>query len=289
MRVLLTGATGFIGQYVARKLHAADIDFVTVGRTPNYVGREHIPADLLRATDYSQVVLSARATHLIHLAWYAEHGKYWSSPFNIDWLKATTDLVDTFCRLGGQHVTISGTCAEYDWTYGYCIEGVTPTNPSTIYGMAKDSTRRICQNICSQYAVPLAWGRIFFPYGRGEVTSRLLPSLSAVFQGKRDPFGINGTHYRDFLHVSDIASALMFLSVMEADDVINIASGEATRLQDVVQLLASKMSSDPRRILQLMPARIGEPAFLIGASGKLAALGWKKTVSLEQGLRDFFT
>lgn len=97
-----------------------------------------------------------------HLAWYAEHGKYWDSPLNLRWTEATVRLVEAFCMAGGQQVVISGTCAEYDWTHGYCREDCTPIDPATLYGIAKDATRRLVMAICGQYQVPCAWGAGFF-------------------------------------------------------------------------------------------------------------------------------
>jgi nucleoside-diphosphate-sugar epimerase len=287
MRVLLTGATGFIGKYVASQLQAEGVDIVTVSREVGDDTSEHIQADLLSVTDYVGIVRKAKATHLIHLAWYTEHGKYWSSLLNVDWIKATAGLIDAFCREGGKHVTVSGSCAEYDWDSGYCTEDVTPINPATIYGSSKYATHRICENICANFAVPLAWGRVFFPYGKGEPETRLLPSLAAVFEGKNTAFGVNRESYRDFLHVTDVANALVILSKSKTSGVINISSGEAKQLREVVFLLAKIMSVSPDGVLGLSSSRPGEPHLLVGNNDRLRKLGWQKRVDLSQGLEDF--
>ena len=287
MRVLLTGATGFVGRYVAIQLQREGVDVVTVGRNPGEFATRHVQADLLSATDYTKIIETAEATHLIHLAWYAEHGKYWSSPLNVDWIKATAGFVDAFCRQGGKHVTVAGTCAEYDWTSGYCTEDFTQCNPSTIYGAAKDAARRICGEICSQHGVPLAWGRIFFPYGKGEPAARLIPSLVAVFKGERAAFGLSKDSFRDFLHVTDVANALVTLARRQVRGSVNISSGEATRLRDLVCLLAEFRSGCPDDVLDLPPSRLGEPKMLVGNNDRLVGLGWKRQVDLRQGLKDF--
>jgi len=287
MRVLLTGATGFVGRYVARELEAHGIGFITAGRGPGTQDHEHIQADLLFLTDYTGIVRAAKATHLIHLAWYAEHGKYWTHPLNIDWIKATAGLVRAFCQEGGRHVTVSGTCAEYDWNHGYHTEDITPINPATIYGTAKDATRRMCLSICNEFLVPLAWGRLFFPYGRGEPESRLLPSLAAAFKGERTCFGVNVNSYRDFLHVSDAASALLTISKSKFRGPINISSGEATQIAEVVRLLARKLCVSPSSLLALPSERLGESHFIVGCNDRLRQLGWRKKISLSKGLEDF--
>jgi nucleoside-diphosphate-sugar epimerase len=288
MRVLLTGGSGFVGQYVSRKLKADGIDLVTMGRATLNQDSPHIYADLLEPVDYPKLFRDQNVTHLIHLAWYAEHGKYWSSPLNMEWIKSTASLVSAFCQHGGKHITVSGTCAEYDWSHGYCTEEVTPTNPKTIYGISKDATRRICQNICSDFDVPIAWGRVFFPYGKGESKSRLLPSLAEVFQETKAAFGVNGNCYRDFLHVSDVASALVTLSTTQASGCINISSSEAVPISDVVTFMAKMMAADSGKVLGLNSPRTGEPNLLVGNNARLRATGWQQNVKLIDGLKDFY-
>jgi nucleoside-diphosphate-sugar epimerase len=284
MRVLLTGGSGFIGRYVLKALQHHGIEVVTVGRVRAQPSVPFIEADLLSLTDFGPLLQQAKATHLLHLAWYAEHGKYWSSPLNLRWTEATTLLVEAFCAAGGQQVVIAGTCAEYDWAHGYCREDSTPLNPATLYGTAKDATRRLVMAVCAQHRVPCAWGRIFLPYGQGEAASRLIPSLIDVFRGGREPFGVNATAYRDFLHVSDVAEGFVRLLTTGASGAYNICSGEPVRLAEVVTTLATLLGADPEPVLALITERPGEPPLLVGENLKLKALGWRPALTLAQGL-----
>ena len=104
MRVLLTGGSGFVGRYVLKALQHQGIEVVTVGRVRAQPSVPFIEADLLSVTDFGPLVQQAQATHLLHLAWYAEHGKYWTSPLKLRWAEATTRLVEAFCAAGGQQV-----------------------------------------------------------------------------------------------------------------------------------------------------------------------------------------
>jgi nucleoside-diphosphate-sugar epimerase len=284
MRVLLTGASGFIGRYVLRALQHHGIEVLAVSRAQPQTSVPFIEADLLSITDFGPLVQQAQATHLLHLAWYAEHGKYWTSPLNLHWAEATTRLVETFCAAGGQHVVVAGTCAEYDWTHGYCREDSTPLKPATLYGTAKDATRRLMMAVCTQHQVPCAWGRIFLPYGQGESTSRLTPSLIDVFRGVREPFGVNATAYRDFLHASDVAEGFVRLLTTRTSGAYNICSGAPVRLAEVVTTLASLLGADPEPVLALTTERPGEPPLLAGENLKLKALGWRPVLTLVQGL-----
>lgn len=276
MRILLTGASGFLGRYVLRQLTQQGIDVVVVGRTrPTAYQGDFVEADLLLMDDGPAAVRSARATHLVHMAWYAEHGAYWGSPLNLRWLEASVRLVEAFCSAGGEKVVVAGTCAEYDWSYGYCREDMTPLTPASMYGTAKDATRRLLMAICNAHQVSLAWARIFLPYGQGEDSRRLIPSLVQVFQGKRQPFGVNAMAYRDFLHAEDVARGFERLLLSDATGSYNISSGQPMQIAEVVRLIANTFNGDSRIVLDLSKEQSSEPAMLIGDNGKLKALGWR--------------
>ena len=287
MKVLLTGASGFVGRHVAAELHKRGIPFVTLGRSPVSVGVQHIECNLLSKPSLETIFENTQATHLIHLAWYAEHGKYWFSPLNIEWAAATSQLLNAFYQIGGEHALVSGTCAEYDWSAGYCVEGVTPEKPSTLYGMAKNATRQFCESIQKEHAKTLSWARLFFPYGPGESTGRLIPSLFKAFHGKVPPFGVNAGAYRDFLHVSDVASAIVHTTVERYNGTLNISSGAPISLREVVQIIAGLCNADPDPVLSQTSTRCGEPKLLVGNNMQLLSLGWAPQVSLQNGLSTY--
>lgn len=286
MRVLVTGASGFLGRYVLQSLQQQRIETVTLGRHRPVHGdfADYIEADLLAAPDYAALVKQANATHLLHLAWYAEHGKFWASPLNLRWVDATVRLVEAFCEGGGKRVVVAGSCAEYDWSKSYCNEVDTPLHPASLYGAAKDATRRLVMALCAQRHVSCAWGRVFLLYGAGEKRERLIPLLIDVFRGTRPPFAINAAAFRDFLHASDVARAFVTLLQSNASGAYNVSSGDALQVEEIVRTLAGVMNADPQILLNLAADRPGEPHTLVGENQKLRALGWSPAVSLMQGL-----
>ena len=283
MKVLVTGATGFIGQYLIKNLESTGIDYMTLGRSA-LSSEKHIQSDLLSDENLKDCIKRIKPTHLIHMAWYTEHGKYWESPINISWLMATIRLVEAFCESGGKHVVITGTCAEYDWRYGYCVEGLTPLHPKTLYGVSKVSARSVADRICKNYGVGLAWARIFFPYGLGESPDRLISSLFSVFRGEKQPFGVNASSYRDLLYASDVASAISICSQKEVSGDINISSAEPLSLISIVNLVASFFKESPDIVLSLESFRVDEPRILLGDNKKINSHGWTQKISFEDGL-----
>jgi nucleoside-diphosphate-sugar epimerase len=289
MRILLTGASGYVGRHVLRALQHQGIETVCVQHTATLgsLSGESMSADLLSTDCAHELVARANATHLLHLAWYVEHGQYWHSPKNFEWVQASLRLVDAFCRQGGRHVVAAGTCAEYDWNHGVMQEGVTPYQPNTPYGVCKDATRRLLQSMCEMHGARFAWGHIFFPCGLDEAPGRLIPSLLRVFRGQIPAFGVNAAAVRGMLPVTDAAQAFVqMLQNPQAKGAYNICSGTPTRIEEIVRLLAAECGADPANVLQINSARPGDPAMLLGDTQRIRALGWSMQSSLEQCLTD---
>ena len=286
MKVLLTGASGFLGQYALRALQQCGIPAVAVGRRPprDLAGAAFVAADLLASDDLATLARGVGASHLLHLAWVTEHGTYWDSPENFRWVDASTRLVHAFCEAGGRHVLVAGTCAEYDWSQGCCREDTTPLEPATVYGVAKDATRRLVTALCAQHGVRCVWGRVFFPYGAGEAPARLVPSLVAALQGQREGFGVHASQARDLLHAGDVAQAFVTLLRSQAGGCYNLSSGQAVAVGEVVETLARLLDADPRAVLRRAPTRPAGPALLVGHNAKLRSLGWRQQSTLAQGL-----
>jgi nucleoside-diphosphate-sugar epimerase len=284
LKVLLTGASGFLGRSVVELLSRQGIETVVAGRREPHgvLASKFLHVDLLGSVDFDELVKSSGSSHLLHLAWYTEHGKYWNSPLNLRWIDATVRLTEAFCLAGGQKIVLAGTCAEYDWSYGYCIESNTPLNPATLYGTAKDVTRRLVTAVCAEYKVSCAWGRIFLPYGPGEDSCRVIPALTDVFDGKRVPFGVNAAAFRDFLHVEDVADGFLTMLKSEATGAFNICSGQPVQIAEVVKLLAKSRNADPQLVLDLSTERPGEPPLLVGNNKNILALGWRAKHELSE-------
>ena len=286
MRVALTGANGFLGGYVLEALRHRGIDTVLLGRTrpANHSYGAFIQVDRLEAPDFPRLIQTASATHLLHLAWFAEHGAFWTSPLNLRWVEATNRLVEAFCEAGGRGVVAAGTCAEYDWSQGTCREDSTPLNPSSLYGTAKDAARRLSTAICRLHQVPCAWGRVFQPYGFGEDARRLIPSLIEAFLNKHPPFPVNTQTLRDFLHASDVSEGFLTLLEAGADGAYNISSGEPVALAQVIREVAQLLGTDPDLMLRVAAQRPEEPHLLLGENHKLLSLGWQPQLTLRKGL-----
>ncbi len=289
-KVLLTGATGFIGNYClpllladGYEVHAVSSRVETFDTLPEV--RWH-RTDLLDSGRVSELMAKVQPTHLLHLAWYAEPGKYGTSLENFRWVKASLDLFQAFASCDGHRVVMAGSCAEYDWQHaGLCSEKTTPLVPSTLYGACKHSLHVMLNAFARQNGLSAAWGRIFFLYGPHEHPERLIASVIRALLRNEPARCSHGNQIRDFLCTEDAAAAFVALLNSEVDGAVNIASGQAVSLQEIVYKVAEKLDRPDLVQLGAVPAPQNDPLFLVADVNRLRSdVGWSPQYDLDQGL-----
>lgn len=287
-RVLVTGATGFIGRHSLAPLMAGGYEVHAVNARRKPEERKGVvwhQADLLKADGVESLMQKVRPSHLLHFAWYAVPGKYWTAPENLAWVRASVDLMQAFSGQGGRRAVMAGSCAEYDWKFDYCSELFTPCRPATLYGSCKHGTRLLLEAWSRQTGISSAWGRIFFLYGPGEHPSRLIPSVIASLLRGEPARCTHGNQVRDFMHVEDVAAAFVALLDSEARGPVNIASGNPVALKDVVRGIADCLHQPGLVQLGAIPAPAGEPDALIADIVRLRdEVGFRPRYKLKKGI-----
>ena len=221
------------------------------------------------------MVAETQPTHLLHLAWYTEHGSFWNQSENLAWLAASVRLVGAFAAAGGRRAVIAGSCAEYDWSAPQpCSESATPLRPHTLYGTCKKALFEVTSAHAALAGLSLAWGRIFLVHGPHEAHARFVPSLiRSMLAGQAVPM-THGLQRRDFLHAADVAEAFAALLDSAVIGPVNIGSGDPLRLIDVANHIAGRL--DAARFLRVgeLPARSDDPDALYPGRDPPARRGW---------------
>jgi nucleoside-diphosphate-sugar epimerase len=296
-RVLVTGASGCIGRHlvpalVARgwEVHALASDRSRDDALP--VSGAKVSRDvtwhtgnLLRAGDAESVVRAASPTHLVHLAWYIAPGRWAAAAENFEWVQASLALIGAFKAHNGMRVVTAGSCLEYDWRYGYCSETLTPCTPHTVYGACKHALQILTSALAREGSLASAWARIFFVYGPHEHPDRLVASVIRSLLAGEPARTSHGRQVRDYLFVEDVADALVRLLESDVTGPINVASGQAITLRDIVSEIGRQ--TDRSELIQLgaiAQATTDTPLVVADTSRLTAELEWQPRWDLERGI-----
>jgi nucleoside-diphosphate-sugar epimerase len=235
-RVLVTGATGFIGRQALHFLRTSDFD---VHGIYTHIALETEPgitwhkSDLLVADSVERLISAVQPTHLLHLAWYVNPEDYRTSPENVRWKEASLSLLDVFQKYDGKRALIAGSAMEYDPNIiaESLNEYTSSVDPVTEYGRAKHSLHVAAEKFAEISGLSLSWGRIFNLYGPYESRGRYVSNLiDALLRGEK-PHIKPGELIYDYSYVLDIAGALSALLESEVRGAVNIASGNPVTLK----------------------------------------------------------
>jgi nucleoside-diphosphate-sugar epimerase len=286
VRILLTGATGFIGSHVARALvreghevHALVRAESNLGRIEDLTSSLHlIKGDLLNPA----FVLQPSAFDLgLHLAWYVEPGKYLHQPQKEDWIAAGLRLTTTLRDGGCRRFVGTGTSFEYAPSDLPQRES-SPTKPSTAYGQTKLELFEALQSI----DIELAWVRPFYLYGPDEDRRRLVPVvINSLLRGQETKL-VPGERVRDYLHIEDVASAICAVAGSRLRGAVNIASGVPVTVREIALKIGEALGRIDLLKIGALPYAASEPIYLLADNTKLrTGTGWKQRYALEEGLR----
>lgn len=277
-RVLLTGATGFVGRQVLRALAMQGARVRAVVRTGGEKTLEKNPAveGVLSSADIFAETPAwwARACDgidiILHVAWYAEPGQYLFSPRNMACLSGTLALAQGGLMAGVGRFAGIGTCFEYDLSGGEKLDISSKLDPQTPYGRAKAETFLTLSRILPPQGMSFVWCRLFYLYGEGEDERRLVPYLRSRLEKGEEAALTSGRQVRDFMDVSDAASRIVRAALAATNGAVNICSGDAITVRTLAERIADEYG---RRDLLRFGARadnVVDPPCVVGVPTPLS-------------------
>ena len=287
-KILVTGASGFIGRHTLPLLSKAGYEIHAVSfknKKGNEPGIKWHQADLKNSSLTQNLIAKIQPTHLLHFAWCAEPGKFWTDPENTKWVRSSLELIKTFHEQGGKRVVISGSCAEYDWNKSFLSENSSHQNPATLYGKCKQELQIKSQSFCHETGLSLCWVRIFFVYGPYEHPARLVPSVVRSLLKNEHADCSHGNQKRDLLFVEDVASG--FVSILEdkITGIVNIGSGRGVRLKNVIETIGDKIGRKNLIRMGVLPSPQNDPPILVANTKRLTEeVGWAPKFNINTGL-----
>ncbi len=291
MRIVVTGASGFIGQKLCCALLKRGHEVVALCRTSIVTeatqldSYRHIPYVLgeLLPTD----VATFSPEVLVHLAWdgipdFSESKCVDNLELQIRFFKQTENL-DQLKKIIG-----AGTCREYSSKQGVCVER-DRIKPDSYFSWAKQALSEYLLISCQQRQIALVWFRIFYIYGPGQRPESLIPTLIRAYNSKLYPDIKNPSAANDYVYIDDVVSA--FVNAIEDQDcygTFNLGSGITTTVAKISKIVEQMMQKDSQFLDQhTLKMDDGEANTGMWADITLSArqLGWSPRISLFEGIK----
>lgn len=247
MNILLTGATGFVGRQVLNSLAEYDVNVTLIVRDGKEnlvkkmvsVNRVITTPDLFEENIDWLVEACKNIDTIIHVAWYAEPGKYLHSPKNMDCLTGTLNLAKAAGIAGVKRFIGVGTCFEYDLKGGV-LSIETPLKPITPYAASKTAAYMALSQYFSLTSIEFAWCRLFYLYGEGEDKRRLVPYLRTKLNTGEKAELTSGKQIRDFMNVKAAGAAISKVAFGNHIGPLNICSGVPVTVRQLAEKVADE-------------------------------------------------
>jgi nucleoside-diphosphate-sugar epimerase len=283
MRVLVTGAAGFIGSQVVRRL-ASQGDLVVAVDRPGCSRRrlqdvdESIRVEELDILDtglFSALLRSVQPAAIIHLAWYVEPGRYLAAiPENLASLQASVGVLRAAAETGCPRVVLGGTCLEGSAQAG-----------GSIYEASKRAAHAVGV-AASDQGLSVACGHVFHLYGPWEDDRRVVPSVISALLRSESIATTDGAQQRDYLHVADVAAGFCALAASDVTGGVDICSGSPIALREVFETIERSVPSTGSVRIGELGAMADDGTPSRGDPTALRDLGWTPAYGLRDGLAD---
>jgi len=269
--ILLTGATGFVGHQVLCMLadHQVQIRVVV---------REGSQDKLAKGMPLEQVISTqdlfaesadwwanacSEVDTIIHIAWYTEPGKYLQSSKNIDCMIGSLNMAKGALQAGVRRFIGIGTCFEYDLTAGF-LSVETPLKPLTPYAAAKAATFTALSQWLPSQGIEFLWCRLFYLYGDGEDSRRLVPYLrSRLVEGKPAEL-TSGNQIRDYIDVTEAARMIVEEVLGNHQGAVNICSGVPVTVSQLAEKIADEYGRRDLLKFGARPDNLFDPPCVVG-------------------------
>lgn len=296
MKVLITGANGFIAVNLIRRLLRDGHEVHAMIRNTSDLWRladlhdqvELHVAELSRTTEVDAVFLKVRPEWLFHLATARGHANDFESYFQGN-VVATVNLIDACKKYPPRKILVYGSSLEYGHRNQPLSETMADT-PSTLHGTTKLCSTRLFLQAHRSFRLPVVILRLFSVYGPWESEHRLLPKalMTGIDGGtiRLTPPGIR----RDFVFVEDVVEAsLIALNNETANgEIINIGSGVQTTNEGLLAKINELSGHKLRVISHEFPRHETDADYWVADTRKCQALlGWSPATTLTEGLTIF--
>lgn len=278
MKILVTGATGFVGRHVINELLTYDHEIIVAVRNINsekYWGNKitQVEIDLDNLQPGKNYFVGMQSPDLlIHLAWQGLPN--YKQSFHVEKnLPSHSAFLKNMVINGLQNLVVTGTCFEYGMKEGCLAENMI-TDPQNPYAVAKDRLRKFLEELQKQNPFILKWVRLFYMYGEGQNPNSLLSQLEKALQNGDTFFNMSGgEQLRDYLPIEKVAEYIVKIALQnKTDGIINCCSGSPIKVKTLVENYLEESNKKIDLNLGYYPYNDYEPMAFWGDDAKLKTI-----------------
>jgi len=292
MKVLITGATGFVGRHVMHQMRARGHDILASTLKEDesdkcLKGIQWLYGDLGNPECLKPSIHTFNAEVVIHLAWQGIPN--YSEAISTINLNNSIELLDfmieeTNCR----KIIVSGSCLEYGKTRGECKES-DPVQINSFIAWAKHSLYQYLLLKCHKKKVSVIWFRMFYVYGPGQRSGSSIPTMVQALTDEKIPDIRTSLSRNDFVYVKDVAKAFQLAADLETPSgIYNLGSGASHRVYDVCKIVENQMLGSTAISSDVLKNGSREQSvnFWANMEKTSGALKWAPQTNLEKGIAE---
>lgn len=292
-KVIITGASGFIGSKLLEKFQNEGYDVTAWDRRDtNTNGVVVKSVDMNAKNTIVNALQNCNPDIIIHCAGSADVGKSVANP-EMDYegnVTLTHNLLFAMhkCGLEKKRFVFLSSAGVYGNPLSLPITEDMPLNPLSPYAVHKVMCEDLCKYFINNYGADIKIARIFSAYGAGLRKQIFWDMHNKVINtGRLDMFG-TGNESRDYIHINDVVKSIYLLATKDSEfNVFNVANGEETTIRSVTEYFAKYNLISNEKIHFNGVVREGDPLNWKADIQRISSLGYEKSVSIEDGIKDY--
>jgi len=293
MKIFITGATGFLGEYILKEISKENYDILASSRFKkelhgDLLNVQWLYGDLSDLKKLKSELLTYNPDVVIHLAW--QNIPNYSNTISTINLKNSIQFFDfiideTDCK----KIIISGSCYEYGKKVGECLENEN-VKIKSFFSWAKISLYQYLILKTNDNGIDLVWFRIFYVYGPGQRDDSLIPSIIKSFKRLETPEIQSPGNRNDFVHIQDVAIAFAnAVYIKSQSGIYNLGYGEANSVFKICRLVENNILNSSS-LTDKIKNHNSNPTinFWANIEKTKIAFDWEPEINLQQGIAKYF-
>lgn len=291
MRILLTGANGFLGSHLLKYFLYKENEIYAISLHTNRLETmlndiQFSCCSINGITSLEKRIEAFAPNVVIHCAWYG--GRTYSETQNSAQfhknIPGLADLMEVIKRTYIPHFIGIGTGSEYGDQQNTVTEKI-HEKPISLYGTCKFIAKLYTEQFCKIEGIKWTWLRPFYTYGPNDVPTRLIPKTIISCLKKEEVLLNKCNSIVDYLYIDDFVAAVHKLTSLQQEGIFNVCSSKSYIIRDIVEKIGIMTDNEQKLIFGKAPERSEYPSIILGSGEKLKTItGWSPKIDMNEGL-----